>query len=188
MSMPTRTRKEVTAVPIDEAYFTWLYSQVGSVTVRNRSKTYWNLLRYLYKKQFSWLDDVEKDANRAQDGKDLRREFLNETGTPLYDVDWLDLECSMLELLVGLSTKLAFEGDGEPDEWFWQLIGNLGLMWCTDATPPDEYVWDQIINKVINRDYAPNGAGGLFPLQHTNEDQRGVELWYQANAYLLERL
>lgn len=187
MSTPTRTRGQVNDVPLDEAYFVWLYSQVGSVKNRNRSKTYWNLLRFMYKKEFTW-SDIEKDANRAQDGKDLRREFVRQTGYVVDEGDLMLEGCSFLELLVGLSWALAFEGEGEPAYWFWDLVRNLGLCECTDATSLDEAVLDHILNKVINRDYSPNGAGGLFPLQHPDKDQREVELWYQANAYLLERL
>ena len=62
-------------MPLDEAYFTWLYSQVGSVKNRNRAKTYWKLLRILHGKEFTWTN-IEKDANRAKDGMNLRRDFL----------------------------------------------------------------------------------------------------------------
>jgi len=41
--------------PLDELYFTWLYSQVGSVRTRNPARTYWSLLRYLYTKEFVWI-------------------------------------------------------------------------------------------------------------------------------------
>lgn len=174
-------------MPLDEAYFVWLYSQVGSVKNRNRSKTYWTLLRLLYGREFTWSEIVE-DENRAQDGKDLRREFLEETQTELDEEGWLEMGCSMLELLVSLSRTLAFVGEGEARDWFWVLIENLGLKTCTDANPPDELIVDVIITNLINREYAPNGAGGLFPLQESKDDQREVELWYQANAYLLERL
>lgn len=174
-------------MPLDEAYFVWLYSQVGSVKLRNRSKTYWKLLRLLYTTEFTW-DAIEKDENRAQDGKDLRKEFLRQT-QETSDEDWIDMGCSFLELLIALSCKLAFEAEGEPRDWFWyHLIANLDLIEYTDANPPNEAILNRIISKVVNRDYAPNGAGGLFPLQNPKEDQRGVELWYQAQAYLLERL
>lgn len=190
MPMPTKTRTKPNTVPLDEAYLIWLYSQVGSVKNRNRSKTYWKLLRLLYCKEFTW-NEIDRDQNRAQDGKDLRHEFLRETDTVVLDTDdgWMEMGCSMLELLIALSRKLAFEADdGNAADWFWQLIDNMGLCECTDANPPDEIIVDRILNKIINRDYSPNGAGGLFPLDNTEEDQREVELWYQANAYLLERL
>lgn len=174
-------------MPLDETYFVWLYSQVGSVTLRNRSKTYWKLLRLLFKKEFTWRD-IEKDGNRAQDGKDLRMQFLRETKTVVDEDGWLEMGCSFLEMLIALAWKLAFEGGGEQSERFWEMIDNLGLLECTDAYPPEDVIVDHILNKVIDRDYSENGAGGLFPLQRTDEDQRGIELWYQANAYLLERL
>lgn len=175
-------------MPLDEAYFVWLYSQVGSVKLRNRSKTYWTLLRLLFQKEFTWPDRIERDANRAQDGKDLRRQFLQETGTKMDEPGWLEYGCSFLEMLVALAWAVAFEGGGTQEERFWEMIKNLGLIECTDAHPPDEVIVNHIIDKVNERDYAPNGAGGLFPLKNSNEDQRDVELWYQANAYLLERL
>lgn len=177
-------------MPLDEAYFTWLYSQVGSVDLRNRSKTYWKLLTLLYKKEFIW-STIEKDGNRAQDGRDLRQEFLDVTGTIMDEPGWTDFPCSMLELMVALSRKLAFQGEGKPSDWFWGLIENLGLIECTDTTDVDQEIIEHILDKVIYREYAKNGAGGLFPLQRhsrRDKDQTQVELWYQAEAYLLERL
>ncbi len=179
-------------VPLDEAYFVWLYSQVGSTTVRNLSKTYWNLLRILYRKEFAWFK-IERDKNRAEDGKELRREFLQESKKYLVDADdsWLAMDCSMLEMLIALSRRLAFNSEGEPSEWLWVLIDNLGLLDCTDANLAPEGAGAQtvilILDRIIDRDYAMNGDGGLFPLKSASEDQRGVEVWYQANAYLLER-
>lgn len=177
-------------MPLDEAYLIWLYSQVGEVDNKNRAKTYWKLMRMLYEKEFTWK--IPKDENRAQDGKDLRREFLRDTKTVLHsdrDIDWLEMPASFLEVLVALSWKLAFDGGGEQHERFWELIGNLGLIGCTDAHPPEDVIVDHILNKVMDRDYGTNGAGGLFPLQRNEKtnDQRKVELYYQAQAYLLER-
>lgn len=180
-------RRKVNSVPLDETYFVWLYSQVGSVKNRNRAKTYWVLLRLLFQKEFTW-SNIEMDGNRAQDGIDLRYIFRDETGTDLNEAGWESYGCSMLELLIALSTKLAFEGEGEAKDWFWVLIDNLGLIECTDANPPDPNIIGEILDQVIGREYAPNGAGGLFPLTDSHEDQRDVEIWYQAQAYLLERL
>lgn len=181
--------ERVMNMPLDEAYFVWLYSQVGSVDNKNRSKTYWNLLRIFYGKEFTWLQKIERDENRAQDGRDLRREFLQETKTKTNDRGWLEMPCSFLELLVALAWRLEFQsGEESQSTWFWILIDNLGLTECTDTHPPDEIIVNHILDKVMNRDYAKNGAGGLFPLKRATEDQRDVELWYQAEAYLLERL
>lgn len=179
--------KDVSHMPLDDAYFVWLYSQVGSVKNRNRAKTYWSLLRLFHKKEFTW-STIEKDENRAQDGKNLRLTFLRETSAKVDDPAWMDMGCSFLEMLIALADQISFAGGGVRDERFWEMIDNLGLTECTDANPPDELVLDRILNKVIEREYGQNGAGGLFPLECPREDQRYVELWYQANAYLLERL
>lgn len=172
-------------MPLDEAYLVWLYSQVGSVRNRNRSKTYWSLLRLLYRKEFIW--SIPMDENRAHDGRDLRGEFLRDTNNVVDDPDWMSLGCSILELMVALSRKLAFDGGGEPRDWFWDLINNLGLSECTDANGVNEDAVEHILEVLIHRQYAENGAGGLFPLTHPQQDQRNVELWYQAQGYLLER-
>jgi hypothetical protein len=179
----------VISPPLDELYFTWLYSQVDSVEISNPSRTYWRMLRQLYTKEFVW--SIPNDDNRAEDGKDLRREFINEEGLDDIDQAWLDLGCSMLELLIGLSRRLSFQDDGEPRSWFWQLIENLGLERYNDnALIREEEIYeilDEILNEVIRRTYKRNGSGGLFPLKRATEDQREVELWYQLSAYLLEK-
>lgn len=172
--------------PLDDLYIEWLYSQVASVTVRSRSKTYWNLMRQLYKKEFTW--SVPNDDNRVEDGRDLRYQFLNACHISGVDEDWLRMPCSMLELLIGLAYRLEFEADGSVQMWFWKLLENLELDQFTDALykeAVDAYV-DSVLNTVIERTYDRNGRGGIFPLERRCRDQRKVELWYQLCSYLLE--
>lgn len=169
--------------PLDDAYLTWLYSQIGSVRLKNRARSYWRLARQLFTKEFVWF--VPNDDNRVEDGRDLRYEFLEESGATADD-NWLELGCSFLEMLLGLSRRLSFEAEGEPRDWFWHLMDTLGLRECNDRADWSEEEVDDILNRVIHRTYAPNGDGGLFPLETADADQRNVELWYQMSAYLLE--
>ena len=176
--------------PLDELYFVWLYSQVGDPEIENPVRTYWRILRQLYTKEFVWI--IPNDDNRLADGIELRYEFVDQSGLKDVDPDWIHLGCSMLEILVGLSRRLSFECEGEPRVWFWQLINNLGLWRYNDKrydAKPDisEKVIDTILDRVIWRNYNIDGKGGLFPLKAAREDQRYVELWYQLNAYVLER-
>lgn len=166
----------------------WLYSQVGSVKLRNKSKSHWSLIKQLYTKEFVWI--IPNDDNRVEDGRDLRHEFLETCGIDGADSDWVGLGCSMLEMLIGLSRRLSFEAEGEPRVWFWHLIEMLDLEQYTDRVYNEaaEKRIDETLDTVIFRNYAPDGSGGLFPLNHPNEDQREVEIWYQLNAYLLELL
>lgn len=170
--------------PLDELYFQWLYNQVGSEKVSDRSRTYWELLKQLHMKEFVWI--VPNDDNRAEDGRDLRQEFLEAEGVEIEDPDWLRLGCSMLELFIGLSRRLAFEADGEPFDWFWHLMDNVGLRIYSDARIMSTDRINDILDRIIWRTYEPDGTGGLFPLKNPGKDQREVELWYQLSAYLLE--
>lgn len=169
---------------LEDAYFTWLYKQIGIVRAKNPSRTHWSLAKQLHTKEFVWF--VPNDDNRVEDGRDLRYEFLIEEQVPDPGPEWMGLGCSMLEMLIGLSRRLSFDADGEPREWFWQMMENLDIEHYTD----DRYTKrvyaevDEILDQVIWRTYAPDGHGGLFPLINANEDQRKVELWYQCSNYL----
>ena len=171
--------------PLDERFFKWLYNQVAVLEDTRSSRTYVELLRQLYTKEFIWL--IPNDDNRAVDGADLRLEFIHEQRLMNVDPEWLQLGCSMLELLIALSRRLTFEGDGEPATWFWQLISNLGLGQCNDECLISDEDINDILDEVIWRTYKRDGNGGLFPLRRAEEDQREVELWYQLSSYLLER-
>lgn len=171
--------------PLDEEYFLWLCRQVGSVeSSKIPSRNYWRLLKRLYTKEFVWI--IPNDDNRAEDGRNLQYEFVKENKIDDVDPGWLGLGCSMFELLVGLSRRLSFEADGEPRDWFWHMIENIGLERYNDNAHIPEKEVDEILDDIIWRTYRRNGRGGLFPLRKATDDQRDVELWYQLNAYLLE--
>ncbi len=170
--------------PLDELYFIWLYGQVGDPEARNPNRTYWTILKLLFTKEFVWF--VPNDDNRCQDGRELRAEFAKDCSVVIEDENWLQLGCSIFELLVGLSRRLAFEAEGEPRDWFWHLMDNLGLGHLNDRSKIKTDSVDEILDHVIWRTYDASGRGGLFPLRNAAEDQRTVELWYQLNAYILE--
>lgn len=173
--------------PLDELYLQWLYGQVADVEEDRPSRTYWGLLKQLYTKEFAWF--VPNDDNRVEDGKDLRLDFaraLEADGKEIDDESWMNLGCSMLELLIGLSRRLAFEAEGEPRVWFWRLIKNAGLHINSDLRKFPRIEVDQILDRIIWRKYEYNGHGGLFPLRESYADQREVELWYQLQAYVIQ--
>jgi hypothetical protein len=170
--------------PIDELYFVWLYGQVGSVEIANPSRTHWGLLKQLYTKEFVWV--IPNDDNRAEDGKDLRQQFIDEEELNNVDEVWMRLGCSMLEMLIGLSRRLSFEAGGKSRTWFWKLIENVNLDKYSDYTELPDSKIDDTLDRIIWRTYSNSGRGGLFPLKKTREDQRRIEIWYQLSAYLLE--
>lgn len=168
---------------LDDRYLDWLYGQVVEVKPREPFRTYWTLLTQLYRIEFTWF--VPNDDNRAEDGLELRREWVAEFDVHP-DRDWMELGCSFLELLVALSRRLAFETENPPDYWFWHLIDNLGFREFTDISDYNGSFVSGRVRAVIDRKYDCNGHGGLFPLQQSSKDQRKVELWYQLSEYLLQ--
>lgn len=170
--------------PLDESYFTWLYSQVGDTKVVNPYATHWRLLKILYTKEFLYL--IPRDDNRGHDGRDLRQEFVDEQRIRNVDESWMKLPCSMLELLIGLSRRLTFEAEGRPGGWFWTMMMNIDLFQYNDRRRFHEDTIHEVLDRVIFRTYDYSGTGGLFPLKEPSQDQRDVELWYQMCAYILE--
>jgi hypothetical protein len=173
--------------PLDELYFTWLCSQVADLEEKDSSLTYWKLLRQLYQKPFFAVEGMIKDENRAEEGRELRLEFIRKRRIRNPEQDWVEMDCSMFELMVGLARGLEFEAGGKPHFWFWKLVENLGLIRCTDRSRYPKNHVDHILDDVIYRRYAKSGLGGFFPLRYPDKDQRDVELWYQLCAYVLER-
>lgn len=173
--------------PLDDMYLEWLYKKaVGAIGVRNPSVTYWHLAKKLYSTPFYW--SVNRDDNRAEDGKALRDEFIDEMDIQDLEIGWLQLDCSMLEMLIALANRASFESEMAPGDWFWIFMENLGLKDFSDRAYDEdaEQNIDEVCDRVIHRKYQRNGAGGLFPLRHAIQDQRKQELWYQLSAYLLE--
>lgn len=173
--------------PLDRPYLEWLYRKVADPDTEDTSQTFWKLFEQLYNSEALWL--VPHDDNRLQDGKDLRRAFSETLRKPINDPEWLGLECSVLELMIGLANRLSYEDlEGRGTEfWFWRLVENLKLDRCTDRSRFSKRRVDEVIGRVLHREYETDGDGGFFPLKHPEGDQRDIELWYQLSAYIIEQ-
>lgn len=171
--------------PLDELYFDWLYRQVADP---DQDLTFWDVLRVLYKTEFVWI--VPNDENRIADGRALREDFLKKERIRLRrsEQNWIELGCSMFELMVGLAIRLESQADkGKAHYWFWELMDNIGLGGFNDSVEVPVSHVEEVLEMVIQRYYKKNGYGGFFPLENPQQDQREIELWYQLSAYVLER-
>lgn len=178
---------------VNQDYFQWLCELIGANRPDGRS--YWLLMKDLFRKEFYSL--IPHDENRESDGLELREEYLSEINYPRYFR--FEKECSVLEMLIALSRRIDYEtGDpydfGESDDgyrkWFWEMVDNLGLMDYDDENYVDYGGFTQvdgILDNFLERGYAWDGFGGLFPLTSTDIDQREIEIWYQMSAYLDEK-
>lgn len=171
-------------MPLEEMYFRWLYSLVANAEETRKSRCFWNLLRKFHQKEFTWF--VLNDDNRVEDGKALRYEFMEIHGIRHVERAWLELGCSFLEMLIGLSRRAEFEGGYTSQIWFWHFVRMLDLTAYSDRVVFPETEIEDVMDTVIWRTYLPDGNGGLFPLRDPQQDQRQLEIWDQLNAYLIE--
>jgi hypothetical protein len=169
--------------PIEEVYFNWLYNKVAFVRHPTPSLTFYTLLRELHRTEFVWV--ISGDDNRAQDGLDVRSEFMRESSLP-HESNWSHIGCSVLEMLIAFSRKAEFETELTAREWFWMFMENLGLREFSDSKKNTERKISVVTETFIWRTYDFNGNRGLFPLTNPTDDQRQVEIWYQFYAYLNE--
>lgn len=169
---------------MDERYFEWIVRLVCGGKIRKQHR-YRRLLAYLHERPF--LYSLEMDENRARDGIDLRYRYASEMHT--YDIARSDQPCSVLEMMAALAIRCEEHIMSNPDvgdrteEWFFEMIENLGL--TGDA---GDYFnrghAEMVIDRLIQRDYEPDGRGGLFTIPDCQYDMRDIEIWYQAMWYL----
>ena len=168
---------------VREQYFNWMYDMV----LTKRSPSYVRLLRYLNSQEFTY--NIRLDGNRADDGLYLRYRFKQEKHLRAVDVDrYLTGKCSVLEMMVALCLRIEEDIMDDPvkgnriHKWFHVMLKSLGLLDMDDAYFDERYT-DKVITRFLNREYEPNGAGGLFRIKDCPYDLRSVEIWYQMCWY-----
>ena len=171
---------------IRNEYFEWLVSIIAQNRYDN-DISYEKLLSYLHSIEFTY--SIPRDSNREADGKELRYRFSKINSKHRDATLYLDGPCSVLEMIIALAIRCEESimddtryGD-RTSQWFWGMISNLGLGSMTDNSFDEDYV-KYCVNRFLNREYAPDGRGGLFTIRNCEEDLRKVEIWYQLCWYL----
>lgn len=168
-------------MPLWDQYREWLLRRVGFVR-----RNYDRLMIELHNSPFEWV--IERDKNRARDGMVLREEFFDSIDFPGGN---FDRECSVLEMLVGLSIRIDDEyignpADPHPEKIFWEMICNLDLQINNDRNFDGNQVF-AVIRTWVLREFRPDGKGSIFPLKSDiQSDIRHVEIWTQMQEYLNE--
>ena len=170
-------------------YFNWLSELVCKKRFA-KDISYRKLLARLHDTEF--IFSIPRDGNRAADGEELRYRFALTNG---YEdsyrkiLKYLAGPCSVLEMMVALAirceeTVMDDPGVGDrTDQWFWGMVTSLGLGSMVDSRFDKQFV-DDTINRFLDREYKPDGRGGLFTIKHCDRDLRTVEIWYQLCWYL----
>ena len=170
---------------VEEEYFNWLCGIVCGDRFSSEV-SFDRLLRFLHDTIFTYM--LKKDKNRAEDGKQLRYRFAVSCDKPELE-DYLTGGCTVLEMMVALAIRCEEDFMDDPTmgnrtaQWFWMMITNLGLGGMMDESF-DESKARRVINRFLNREYEPDGRGGLFRIKNCKRDLTDVEIWFQLCFYL----
>lgn len=167
------------------AYFEWMYDLVCHERFA-REISYRKLLMQLHNTEFIY--SIPMDENRYEDGVSLRHRFAYAHPRIENAESYLIGPCSVLEMMIALvlhSESIMDDtaiGD-RTGQWFWNMVTSLGLGGMSDANYDKRYV-TEVLDRFLNREYAPNGEGGLFTIKRCQVDLRNVEIWHQLCWYL----
>ena len=172
-------------------YFDWLYDYVCDGRFSKRI-SFRKLFMKLHTIEFTYI--IPRDANRADDGLNMRYRFIISHGYEYEEIqdlvlDALDGPCSILEMMIALAIRCEETIMDDPKfgdrtaQWFWGMVTNLGLGSMTDNNFDRDHV-ERVIDIFLNRKYAPDGRGGLFTVRHCDTDLRDIEIWNQLCWYL----
>lgn len=174
---------------VNNRYFKWLYDMVCGKRY-SKDISYKKLLMHLHSTEF--IFSIDRDLNRAEDGISLRWKFAcrNEHLADREDImDDLEGACSVLEMMIALSIRCEETIMDDPHvgdrtgQWFWGMIVNMGLGSMVDKKYDKRYV-TEVLTRFLEREYEPNGKGGLFTINNCRHDLRDVEIWFQLCWYL----
>lgn len=170
---------------IKSDYFEWMYELVSGDRFAS-GLTYRQLLTFLHDVEFVYF--VPYDENRAAEGIALRYRYCL-----IHDCQHLEHflsgPCSVLEMMVALAIRCEENLMVDPTlgdrtaQWFWEMIANMGLGSMNDSNYNDWLVND-VVTRFLERDYEPDGRGGLFRVRGWNRDMRKMEIWHQLMAYI----
>ena len=167
---------------MNNQYFNYLCNIIDHPVMSKHS--YDKLLRKLGDVQFHYI--LPMDENRESDGIELRTDYEDKYG----DSGMNNTPCTVLEMMIALAVRCEVHIMNKPElgdrtgKWFWDMIYSLGLYNMYDQNfDPDEV--EDILEKFMDRQYEPNGRGGLFIVdKYAQYDLRTIEIWYQLNWYL----
>lgn len=165
--------------PLENVYFSWLCAKVLNPSTREYAK----LMDILFGTPFTWV--IPADEHRYADGLELRQDFLRRRSIKRNALDAIPI--SILEVLIAFANRASFQTDIPARTWFWEFIANLGLDKFKHISESDVPFIEDVLYTFTWRIYEPNGIGGMFPIEHTEHDQREIEIWYQFCEYIQSR-
>ena len=151
---------------------------------------YKKLFTQLMSTSFRWSSGIPLDENRAYDGKSLRKKFYKYAASTSAMTSEEDVPAAVFEVMVALAMRIEADimhdteyGD-RTSLWFGHMIASLGLAECNDANYDEAYV-SSVLERFMDRCYEPCGRGGLFTTSDPTVLMPTIEIWQQAQIWLL---
>lgn len=169
---------------LSQLYYNWLTTELISV-----DPSFINVVEILFSRDY--VPIMNMDESRKQDGKHLRDQFMakyeGRSAIILGSSPWDD-ECSMLEMMIGLSVRMKQEFFFEDDDIFdvnTILFENMLMSLCIKPSSTSEEV-NEIIDIFLMRQYDATGRGSLFDLTNKTSDidWRIPPIWNQMLAWV----
>lgn len=187
-------KKSQSCLNIKQSYFDWMYRLVFCEDL-----SFSRLAEKLHDIPFRY--SLPMDGNREADGINLRYRFGYESRYEDYIIaEYLDnCPCSVLEMMTALYIRCEEQIIGNSRIWnipknggyknnlFWEMLKSLGLDIMNNENFNDERA-ENVVSRFLDREYSPNGEGGLFTVNSCERDMRSVEIWYQMCKHLDETL
>lgn len=167
-------------------YLEWVYD--CATNDEEIKEKYRDLFDYLRTIPFRYSNCCPLDENLLGYAKNLKYDFAYYHGIPYKDVENGEYDdSSVFVVLFALAEHCRDHTDQNVpiSYWFSLFIYNLGLMGQTAPYKIDyEYV-NERVNKFLDRQYEPDGYGGIFYVPECETDMRVTPIWYQFQTYLI---
>lgn len=167
-----------------DLYGKWLSDQIFGRSGKKINDRLREVMYIMHRTPFRY--EVHMDYNREEDGRCLRNRYK-----PFWEVFRREEPLvSVLEVLVAFAIRIDREytgdpGDPKPDDVFNMFVKNLGLMTSQGLHPGAIH---DLITRWLEREYGPNGEGGLFYVKDCEYDMSKEELWRQMNIWVSSNL
>lgn len=171
---------------INDAYFDWMYDKVHRRRFPS-SISHRKLFTQLHNIPFRYYTFM--DGARANEGVDLRYRFSYERPEFGDAERFIEGPCSVLEMIFALAIRMEEQIMDNPKlgdrtaHWFWMMLNNIGLG-AMDDDHYDRREVDMLVDRFLDREYEPNGKGGLFVLKRCDKDLTTVDIWSQMCWFL----
>lgn len=183
-------------------YFEWLVSKVTSPAVPDDAQAR-IVLQVLRDIRIQGLP-MDDDAPRLEDGKQLRTNFMDDTGMAAHSYkEALEPEsgfCTVLELLVALSMRMddimrdPLDPCSSVPSCFWGMVSTMVgqpfypcSYWAFSANASSAVVVAESSMKFLGRQYDPTGHNGNIFIDMSGIDLRAIDIWAQACRFMSAR-